>query len=379
MAHAGPFDEAALIEAVRSGASYHRAALSALAHWAHQGSGMLEAEARLRKLFEDVFPPDRDHRWHDRVAEIPRLLSYVYGKLADKDDEQVSFAIGGKGDESDDEIDEGVLRARLSLDHWVEREIPLRESLLGDVLSTTTRMLLVADTGLGKTNFAVAIAFAVAQGCGFLHWHGTGELHRALYIDGEMSVRLMRDRIEDAIRRAGSKPEGVFVLNTEDFPEMPPLSDRLGRFAIDKIIAAVGGVDLIVFDNVQALLAGDMKEEMPWKAVLGWVKDLTRRKIAQIWIHHTGHNATRSYGTKTREWPMDVVALLEAVDKPEADLAFALKFTKARERTPGNRDDFEPMIITLTDDQWASKAGSGHAGKPRQIDRAFELLRDAIA
>jgi len=45
MAHAGPFDEAALIEAVRSGASYHRAALSLLAHWAHQGTGMLEAEA----------------------------------------------------------------------------------------------------------------------------------------------------------------------------------------------------------------------------------------------------------------------------------------------------------------------------------------------
>ena len=75
---------------------------------------------------------------------------------------------------------------------------------------------------------------------------------------------------------------------------------------------------------------------------------------------------------------MDVVALLEAVDKPEADLAFALKFTKARERTPGNRDDFEPMIITLIDDRWASEAGGGHAGKPRQIDRAFELLRDAI-
>jgi len=73
MAHAGPFDEAALIEAVRSGASYHRAALSSLAHWAHQGSGMLEAEARLRGLFEDVFPPDRDHRWHDRVAEVMDL------------------------------------------------------------------------------------------------------------------------------------------------------------------------------------------------------------------------------------------------------------------------------------------------------------------
>jgi len=240
-------------------------------------------------------------------------------------------------------------------------------------------MLLVADTGLGKTNLALAITFAVAQGGGFLHWLGTGEPHRVLYVDGEMSVRLMRDRIEDAIRRAGGEPDGLFVLNTEDFPEIPPLSDSLGRLAIDKIITALGGVDLIVFDNVQALLAGDMREEMPWKAVLGWVKDLTRRKIAQIWIHHTGHDATRSYGTKTREWQMDVVALLEAVERPEADLAFSLKFTKARERTPGNRDDFEPMMIMLVGDRWMSEAGGrAEASKPRHIDRAFELLRDVI-
>jgi hypothetical protein len=376
----GPFNEQALIEAIISGANYHRASLSLLGHWASAGIGMLGARERLVTAFECVFPADRDQRWHDRYGDIDKLIAYVYGKEADKQDEQISFEIGAGADESlDDEIDKKALSARLSLDHWLNREIPLRERLLGDLLSTTTRMLLVADTGLGKTNIALAVVFAIAQGADFLHWHGTGEPHRVLYVDGEMSIRLMRDRIEDAIRRAGSKPEGVFVLNTEDFPEMPPLSDPLGRLAIDKIIAALGGIDLIVFDNIQALVLGDMREELPWKNVLGWVKDLTRRKIAQIWIHHTGHDATRSYGTKTREWQMDAVALLEAVERPEADLAFALKFTKARERTPGNRDDFAPMIITLTDDQWASKAGSGHAGKPRQIDRAFELLRDAIA
>jgi len=169
------------------------------------------------------------------------------------------------------------------------------------------------------------------------------------------------------------------VLNTEDFPELPPLSDPLGRLAIDKIIAALGGVDLIVFDNLQALLAGDMREELPWKNVLGWVEDLTRRKIAQVWVHHTGHLTTRSYGTKTREWQMDVVALLESVERPEADLAFSLKFTKARERTPGNRDDFEPMIITLSGDRWASEAGGAIGGKRRpHRDRALELLREAI-
>jgi hypothetical protein len=26
-----------------------------------------------------------------------------------------------------------------------------------------------------------------------------------------------------------------------------------------------------------------------------------------MWLHHTGHNETQSYGTKTREWQMDTV------------------------------------------------------------------------
>ena len=33
---------------------------------------------------------------------------------------------------------------------------------------------------------------------------------------------------------------------------------------------------------VQALLAGDMKEEVPWRQTLPWVWDLTRREIAQV-------------------------------------------------------------------------------------------------
>ncbi len=76
----GAVDEAALIEEIRSGASYHMAAIRLIGTWARAGIAMMAAEARLRAFFEDVFPPDRDERWRDRVADIPRLLEYVYGK-----------------------------------------------------------------------------------------------------------------------------------------------------------------------------------------------------------------------------------------------------------------------------------------------------------
>jgi AAA domain len=78
----GPVDEKALLELIRTGEAYHTAAMRLLGAWARQGLGLVEAERRLRAAFEDVFPPERDDRWGDRVATIPEMLSYVYGKEA---------------------------------------------------------------------------------------------------------------------------------------------------------------------------------------------------------------------------------------------------------------------------------------------------------
>ena len=115
----------------------------------------------------------------------------------------------------------------------------------------------------------------------------------------------------------------------------------------DSLIADYGPFDLIIFDNIQSLLVGDMKEEDQWAGVLPWVRDLTRRSIGQIWFHHTGHDETKSYGSKAREWQMDTVALMERDEADNTDLCFSLKFTKARERTPENRADFEPVTMRL--------------------------------
>lgn len=273
------------------------------------------------------------------------------------------------------------IRAQISVKGWLARDIAPPDFLLGELLSTTSRVALIAPTGLGKTNFAMALAFSAADGADFLHWRGSGKPRRVLFVDGEMSQRLMRHRLEDAVRRHGGVPETLFIVNREQFPEMPPLNTEAGQQFIDKIIEALGGVDLVIFDNVQSLLTGDMKDEESWQSVLPWVRDLTARHIGQVWVHHTGHDETHGYGSKTREWQLDTVALMERVERPEADIAFRLSFTKARERAPENRGDFEPTLITLANDNWVSEQG-GHVrtGKQRTAkDRAYELLVDALA
>jgi hypothetical protein len=271
------------------------------------------------------------------------------------------------------------LASMVSLAAWLNRDIPEPDFLLGEVFSTTNRVLLSAETGLGKTNFAMAAASAIATGSDFLQWSGRGRPARVLYIEGEMSERLVKSRLRDAARRAEVQPQTLYILSRGQF-DMPPLETPDGQQYVDNFIQRLGGIDFVFCDNVQALTTGDMKDEVPWQQTLPWVRDLTRRSIGQLWIHHTGHDTTHSYGTKTREWQLDTVMLLEEVLRPEADIAFSLKFTKARERGPHNRADFDPVTIVLANDRWTVEGAAARSKAPSPLGlKFFRALLDALA
>jgi hypothetical protein len=339
--------------------------------------------------------PDNDDQGRSHAGDVARKLAGIAASirilelpdLPPKGDVSEWLARGGTADDLDQllaaakpagqpetSIDIDLLRGT----NWLAREIPEPGFLLGGLLSTTSRLLLIGPTGLGKTNLLVALGMAIADGRDFLHWRGNGRPRRVLYLDGEMSRRLARKRLVDAAQRHGGMPPTFWFLNREDYPDLDPLNTEAGQRFIDGIVEAIGGIDLIIFDNVQALLTGNMQEEEPWQQALSWIRDLTRRDIGQIWAHHTGHDESRGYGTKTREWQLDTVLLMETVEHPEADIAFKVKFTKARERTPENRSDFEEAVIILAADRWSSERGHVGAKRPAK-DRAFDLLRDAIA
>jgi RecA-family ATPase len=202
----------------------------------------------------------------------------------------------------------------LTIAEWLARDdLPDPDCLLGHWLSTTSRVLLVAPTGLGKTNFAMALGFAIAAERGFLHWSSGGRTRRVLLIDGEMSRRLLKRRIREATARGDGAPTTFYALSREDLDNFAPLNTPEGQAALLKFIEAIGGVDLVIFDNIMSLTVGDMKETIAWAQTLPLIAGLTRACIAQIWIHHTGHDENRSYGDKTREWQMDTVVHLQAL------------------------------------------------------------------
>lgn len=207
-----------------------------------------------------------------------------------------------------------------------------------------------------------------------------------LYIDGEMSRRLFRDRIKDYKRRAGGETSKTFLaLSHEDIEDFKPLNTKEGQACIERIIEKLGSVDLIVFESMMGLIQGSMREEEPWAQTLPWIKSLTRRSIGQIWIHHTEHDETRGYGDKTREWQLDTVVFLTPDKNDLIDIGFTMEFRKARDRTPQTRDDSREVRISLADDKWTcDEHASAIAGKPKgkrrdsQEELAWRFLNETL-
>jgi hypothetical protein len=268
----------------------------------------------------------------------------------------------------------------LTLDEWRDRKLPDPYFLMGYWLTTTSRVLLTAATGLGKTNFGLALAMRVAAGIAFLHWLASRSA-RVLYIDGEMSRRLLRERVLDEEGRLGVTPAAFFALSHEDIEGLKPLNTPEGQAWLFAFIEKIGGVDLIIFDNIMSLTVGDQKDPEAWQKTIPLVHALTRAGIGQVWIHHTGHDETRSYGDKSREWQMDTVAHLDAVMRDGTDISFSMAFKKARERKPATRFDFQDVKIALVNDEWQHELTE--AQRPDKIGPqtagALDALRNVMA
>jgi len=269
-------------------------------------------------------------------------------------------------------------RIPLTIDQWLDRDLPAPDRIMGEWLTTTSRALLNAPTGLGKTNWAMELAARTSEGMDFLHWRGHRPC-RVLFVDGEMSRRLLRLRAQDVVRRMGKRPAGLFLLSHEDIPNFQPLNTPAGMATIKAVIQQIGGVDLVVFDNIMCLIAGDQKDEEGWQQAQPLVNALTKAAVGQLWIHHTGHDSTHGYGTKTREWKVDTVLHLTEAKRADTDVSFTLEFHKARERTPETRRDFESVTIALVHDEWQGSVAAEKHGKPAPLEAKFlEALQDAF-
>jgi hypothetical protein len=322
----------------------------------------------------------------------------------------------GDGSQADADFAEFIAAARveaasaadrllddLSIGAWAELDVPPVKQFLGWALVSASRMFLVGSTGLGKSQLSHAIGAAIASGRPFLHWQTTQA--RVLIVDGEMSTRLLKSRLAAVIRRNGAdipaRNLAVYALDrSEQFAKLHP---QVGQFqplntedgcAFAQRLLRLVRPEVVIFDNVMSLVAGDQKDEVPWNETLPLVQWITGQGIAQLWLDHTGHNRTRQYGSATKAWRFDTVGVMTEREGKAATLpgevSFKLSFDapagKARERDSLNRGDFAPRYITMSDAGWRQEpadavetaaAPSPPAAKlPEALARWYQVWRD---
>lgn len=227
-------------------------------------------------------------------------------------------------------------------------DVPPRGHILHPVIPEQGLVMLFADRGTGKTFTALHMAYAVASGGKVFNWQAETP-RRVLYVDGEMPLAAMQDRIAmqvDAAEMPIADPD-FFKLITPDLqPDfvMPNLALPEGQQQLEPYLQ---GVELLVIDNLSTLCrTGGANNEDHWADVQSWILSLRRRKISVLLVHHASKNGTQR-GTIAKEDVLDTVIKLSRPKdyEPEQGARFAVTLTKARGEYGGAVEPFEATLL----------------------------------
>jgi RecA-family ATPase len=204
--------------------------------------------------------------------------------------------------------------------------------------------MVYAPRGIGKTFFALNVAYAVATGGEFLGWKAERP-RSVLYLDGEMVASEMQNRLRRISKH--DKEECELRLLTPDFQEygMPNLSESSGQRAIE---GHVNLADLIIVDNIASLCRGGSENETEaWQPVQQWALALRAMGKSVLFVHHSGKSG-KQRGTSSREDVLDTVVELKLPSDYVSDegARFEVHFNKHRSFYGNEAKPFEARLTS---------------------------------
>ncbi|NKE71258.1 AAA family ATPase [Candidatus Manganitrophus noduliformans] len=250
-------------------------------------------------------------------------------------------------------------------------DIPKREDIIERVLPTQSLLMINAGRGKGKTWLALGLARACAIGDGvFLGW-AIKRKARVLYVDGEMPLADMRERINQL-----QIPKENFLLLSVEWMILNGFTKRLniasleGQDLIDKSIEDLsrGGFnpDVLILDNYSALIHGiKQNDNDEWDGVNAWLIRKRHTGLSVIVLDHAGKDESKgSRGASRKEDVMDtIIQLSEVKGADPEECRFTLEFTKTRGRKPS------PMKFV------ASLRGADFTTEEMEMNSLDELIR----
>ncbi len=254
-----------------------------------------------------------------------------------------------------------------------------RDLLLEPFLHTQDLGMLFAPRGIGKTHFAVALAFAVATGGSFLSWQAASP-RKVVYLDGELPGNVLQTRLAMHIPADREPAPGFLRIFTPDLPTMegralPDLSTREGQDEINAMLEP--DTALVIVDNLSAWArTGRENEAESWHPISTWMLALRRRGIAVLLVHHAGKGGEQR-GTSKKEDLLDfVIKLSRPRDyNPKDGAKFVLDFTKSRHLVG---EAAESLEIALQGDEGGPATWTWATVENSTYDRVVALSNDSM-
>jgi hypothetical protein len=252
---------------------------------------------------------------------------------------------------------------------FVEMELPRREMMLEPLLTNRTQALIYGPRGLGKTFVAMGIARAVASGGSFLGWKARRP-HRVLYIDGEMAVDEMKQRL-----LLFGPPPPLLDLMVSGLHRGTAL-DLANREGILDLVHHWGNPELVVLDNLSSLAGLRRGNPDRWHELQRFL--ITERKLgrAMLLVHHANKKGGQR-GTSQREDALDLVMALRRPHdyRPREGARFEIHFEKARSLYGAETD---PIEARLTSDGRGTARWHWKPARSAEIDSVATLLKSGL-
>lgn len=259
------------------------------------------------------------------------------------------------------------------------RKFPPREHLIGPFVKQGLSMVY-APPGVGKTHFALGVAFAIASGGSFLKWKAEHKA-RVLYIDGELPAHVLQERIAPLVDALPVDQHIDFNFLTPDMQTegmMPDISTPIDQGLLR---SAVENADFIVVDNISCLVrTGKENEAESWIPVQNWALGLRRAGKSVLFVHHSGKGEGASpRGTSKRE---DVLDLIIGLGHPigyeaEQGCVFEVKFRKARNFR--NAEEVKSFQATYIHTEFAAPSWQWEGVEERNQDKIERLYKDGMS
>jgi putative DNA primase/helicase len=210
--------------------------------------------------------------------------------------------------------------------------------------------MLYSWRGVGKTLVGLDMAYAISSGGPCLKWQAP-KPRRVLYIDGELPLQVIKERVARLAGSNDKEPPSPDFLQfiTPDVQErpIPNLADLKAQALIDQIIVDKK-VEVLFIDSISTLCSsGRENEAESWLPIQEWALRLRRRGVTVIFLHHAGKGGAQR-GTSRREDILDtVIHLVHPSDyKPEEGSRFEVHFEKTRGLWGESLRPFEAKLET---------------------------------